>query len=309
MNKLFLGPLYLSLAASIWGGMYVSSKYLLGFIPPFTLLFLRYVLASVILIMAAWLNKDMMKPIRHWGLFLQIGIIGYFLSIGSQFIGTKLANAHIASLITTLSPVFLSIFAIFILKESMTRIQLISFIIAASGVVLIIGLPSGEEHQSTIGILILLFTSLSWGYYSVIARKASSYYSPLQLTTVGIVIATLFTFPVALFERRDWDAAMWFDPLIVLNLLFVGVIATAFAFFSWNKGLELTPSHQAGIFFFLQPVVGSLLGWMLLKEQLSLSFILGSLVMIIGVYLNMHSAPHPSVNNQHKKGINTVNSE
>lgn len=287
MKKSYFGPLYLSLAASIWGGMYVSSKYLLGSIPPITLLFTRYLIAAIVLVIVSIYHKEKLSAIKHWRWFLQIGIIGYFLSIGTQFLGTKLSNAHTASLITTLSPIFLSIFAMLLLKEGMSKKQLFSMLLAVLGLVIIVGLPNGDGEHLLIGNLILIFTSMSWGYYSVIARKASQFYSPLHLTTVGILLATFITFPVTWIEAKDWQLSILLDWSIVLNVLFIGVIATAFAFFCWNKGLELTPSHQAGLFFFLQPIVGSLLGWLLLSERLSLSFIIGSVFIIAGVYINM----------------------
>lgn len=287
MSKSFLGPLFLALASSIWGGMYVSSKYVLDTIPPMTLLFMRYVLAVMVLTTICLLKRRELKKIRHWRWFFQIGCIGYFLSIGTQFVGTKLSNAHIAALITSFSPVFLSLFAIFILKEKMNRTQQLSILLAIVGLVLIIGLPESSGDQTFLGSLILIFTSATWGYYSVIARKASEYYPPLQLTTVGIWIAMFLNAPVCLTELHQWNIPQWFDTSIIFNVFFIGFIATAVAFFCWNKGLELTPSHQAGLFFFLQPIVGSILGWFVLGEQLTLSFIIGSLIILFSVYISI----------------------
>lgn len=287
MYRSILGPLYLTVAASIWGGMYVSSKYVLATIPPMTLLLLRYIIATLTLTCVCFIKKEELKKIRHWNWFIQIGFIGYFLSIGTQFIGTNLSNAHIAALITSLSPVFLSLFAIIILKEKMTYVQFISIILAIIGLLFIIGLPANSNDQTFIGSLILIGTSATWGYYSVIVRKASAHYSPLQLTTVGIWIALFFTLPASFVEVPQWNVSQWLDLDIMLNVIFIGFISTAFAFFCWNKGLELTPSHQAGLFFFFQPIVGSILGWIILGEELSLSFMLGSFMILISVYINV----------------------
>jgi drug/metabolite transporter (DMT)-like permease len=223
---------------------------------------------------------------RHWGLLFQIGFVGYFISIAAQFIGTKLASAHMGSLITTLSPVFLSVFAIVLLKEKMTFRQVIALILALIGVVAIVGL-AGNESQNIWGILFLLLAGISFGYYSAISRKASTYYSPVQLTTIGIWIATVFTFPTTFFETSQWQLSDLFGWSIVLSCLYLGIIATALAFFSWNQGLQLTPSHEAGVFFFLQPAVGSFFGWLFLHEHLSVSFFIGSLFILVGVYLGM----------------------
>lgn len=288
MKGIFGGAVYLSLAAGIWGGMYVVSKYALDTIPPFTLLFLRYLIASFLLGWICWLKREELVPTRERWLIFQIGFVGYFLSIAAQFIGTKLSSAHMGAVITTLSPVFLSAFAVLLLKEKITVKQVVSIAIALTGVLVVVGMPGLQGEGSALaGNLFLLAAALFWGYYSVLSRKASSVYSPLQITTWGIVIATVLTFPCIFFELSDWSTGDLVKLPILLSVLYIGIISTALAFFSWNKGLALVPSHQAGLFFFFQPVVGTLLGWFFLHEHLSQSFFIGSLLILAGVYYNM----------------------
>ncbi|MFZ5643721.1 MAG: DMT family transporter [Bacillota bacterium] len=288
MNGLLRGALYLSAASSIWGGMYVVSKYTLDTIPPFTLLFFRYLIASLVLGFLCWKSKVGLVPREHKKWVFQIGFVGYFLSIAAQFIGTKYSSAHMGAVITTLSPVFLSAFAIFLLHEKITRKQVISIAVAFAGVLVVVGIPGSQgEGGSLVGSLFLMAAALFWGYYSVISRKISSFYSPLQITTWGIVLATGLTFPCIFFEWGNWAPQVLTRMPIILSILYIGIISTAVAFFSWNKGLALLPAHQAGVFFFFQPVVGTLLGWFFLNEQLHISFIMGSLLIILGVYFNM----------------------
>lgn len=292
MKTKIAGPLYLSLAAAIWGGMYVVSKFALGEIPPMTLLFIRYVIASIVMGLICWKKKIPLLLKKHWGLLFQIGFIGYFISIAAQFIGTNLSSAHMGSLITTLSPMFLSVFAIVLLKEQMTFRQGLALILAFAGVVVIVGLTALDGAGGNVwGILFLLLAGISFGYYSAVSRKASRYYSPIQLTTIGIWIATIFTFPTIFFEAGEWRVSDLLSWPIILSALYIGIISTAVAFFSWNKGLQLTPSHRAGLFFFLQPMVGSLFGWLFLHEYLSVSFFIGSLFILGGVYLSMREKP------------------
>ncbi len=287
MNNLFGGAVYLSLAASIWGGMYVVSKYALDTIPPFTLLFFRYLVASVFLVCICWQKKVALIPRQDRGLLFQIGFVGYFLSIAAQFVGTKLSSAHMGAVITTLSPVFLSLFAILLLKERMSLQQFISMAIAFAGVLVVIGINGGDSTLP--GNISLLLAALFWGYYSVLSRKASVNHSSLQITTWGILVASVMTLPTIFFELNKWTFSDLFTLPIMLSLLYIGIISTALAFFSWNKGLSLLPSHQAGHFFFFQPVVGSLLGWLFLNEHLTSSFFTGSFLIMIGVYYNMRN--------------------
>lgn len=288
MKGTLAGACYLSLASSIWGGMYVVSKYALDTIPPFTLLFLRYLIAALVLCFLCYMRKVEFVPRHQRNWVFQIGFVGYFLSIAAQFVGTKYSSAHMGAVITTLSPVFLSAFAIFLLKERINGKQVVSIIIAFVGVLVVVGFQGIHgEGKTLLGNLFLVAAALLWGYYSVISRKISSLYSPLQITTWGIIVATLLTFPCVFFEWGLWSVQSLAQMPIILSVLYIGIISTAVAFFSWNKGLALLPSHQAGLFFFFQPVVGTLLGWLFLNEELSNSFFVGSFLIILGAYYNM----------------------
>lgn len=284
MRQGFKGAIYLSLAASLWGGLYVVSKYAMDIVPPFTLLFFRYLIASATLSIVCRIINAPIFPAVKRNFLLQVGFIGYFLSISAQFIGTNLSSAHMGAVITTLSPVFQSIFAILLLKEAMSRREGIAMFIAFAGVLVII-LAGGDNSGSTLwGNLILLLAAVFWGYQSVIARQASFIHSPLTVTTAGSLVATFFTGLAALTELGQWNYQAITTWPIVLSILYISVASTAVAFFAWNKGLSLLSSHQAGPFFFFQPVVGSLLGWAILGEQLTIAFFGGTILIIIGVY-------------------------
>ncbi|WP_425060649.1 hypothetical protein SCACP_13860 [Sporomusa carbonis] len=289
MREKYIGAICLSLAASLWGGLYVVSKYAMNIIPPFTLLFLRYLTASITLVIACRMTGVTVFPAGGRTALLQIGFIGYFLSISAQFIGTNLSSAHMGAVITTLSPIFQSLFAVLLLREKMSRREGTAMFTAFAGVLVII-LIGNESGGSTLwGNLILLLAALFWGYQSVVARQASFVHSPLTITTAGVLTATLLTGMASITELGRWDYGVLTTWPIISSVLYIGIASTAVAFFTWNKGLSLLSSHQAGPFFFFQPVVGSLLGWALLGEHLTWSFFVGSALIIIGVYLSFKS--------------------
>jgi drug/metabolite transporter (DMT)-like permease len=74
-------------------------------------------------------------------------------------------------------------------------------------------------------------------------------------------------------------------PLLWGAVLYLGVVATAGAFYFWNKGLSLVEAGTASVFFFLQPVVGALLGWLVLGERLTTSFFIGGSVILLAVLI------------------------
>lgn len=288
MKQNLLGILCLSLAASIWGGMYAVSKYVLDFIPPLTLMWLRYLIAFVVLfamLKIVQANKKEKVTIKHkdWLLLGWIGFIGYFVSISFQFIGTKLSDAHTAAVITSATPAFIVIFALVVLKERLTVRKAISLLLATFGVVIVIGWDSNVGGHFW-GNMFLVGAAITWALLSVYVKVASKRFSSLTITTYAILFALLFSTPVMLWELQSNDV-YYQSTIIISGIFYLGIVATAVAFFLWNKGMELMDAGIGSLCFFFQPIVGSFLGWLLLNEKLNSRFFLGGIFILVGVFI------------------------
>ncbi|PLR66152.1 DMT family transporter [Bacillus sp. UMB0893] len=286
MKNTWTGAVCLSLAASIWGGMYVVSKYVLDYIPPLTLVWLRFAIAAVVLFVIVNIMHKGKKPKYTKGdylIFARIGFIGYFVSITCQFVGIKLSDAHTGALITSATPAFVVLFARLILKEKITARKMISVFLATIGVLIVIGM--GDTHDASIsGSLFLVMAAVTWALLSVYVKIASKRFSSLTITAYAILFAVLFTFPFMIMELKMHTISN-LNPLVVGGLLYLGIVSTAGAFFLWNKGMELLDAGAGSLFFFFQPLTGAFFGWLLLNEALSLSFFLGGVFIIAGVLL------------------------
>ncbi|MEF8682892.1 UNVERIFIED_CONTAM: DMT family transporter [Bacillus cereus] len=288
MKQTILGAICLSLAASIWGGMYVVSKYVLDFIPPLTLVWLRFIIAFVVLYGILKLaEKKQKKKVtirkKDWLLFAWIGFIGYFISITCQFIGTKLSDAHTGSLVTSATPAFMVIFAALILKEKLTARRLLSTIIATIGVIIVIGWDI-EIGSYFIGTIILVGAAITWALLSIYVKIASIQFSSLVITTYAIFFSLFFITPFMIWELQTSSIGT-VNTYVILGVLYLGIVSTAGAFFLWNKGLELIDASIGSLFFFFQPIVGSLLGWLLLNETLNSNFFIGCILIICSVLI------------------------
>ncbi|MGG0255849.1 EamA family transporter [Bacillus toyonensis] len=288
MKQTILGAICLSLAASIWGGMYVVSKYVLDYIPPLTLVWLRFIIAFVVLYgILKIAEKKQKKKVtirkKDWLLFAWIGFIGYFISITCQFIGTKLSDAHTGSLVTSATPAFMVIFAAIILKEKLTARRLLSTIIATIGVIIVIGWDI-EIGSYFIGTIILVGAAITWALLSIYVKIASARFSSLVITAYAIFFSLFFITPFMIWELQAASIGT-VNTYVILGVLYLGVISTAGAFFLWNKGLELMDASIGSLFFFFQPIVGSLLGWLLLNETLNSNFFIGGILIICSVLI------------------------
>ena len=285
MDKRVLGGLYLGLAASIWGGMYVVSKVVLQVIAPLELVWLRFVVALVFLTGMGVLTRQSWRIRRQdIGLVLAIGVIGYAASIWAQFLGTKLSSAQMGSLITAATPAFMVVFARLLLGERITGKKALSVALATFGVLLIVGLGNVSPSYR-LGGLVLGMAALTWALMSVLVKRVPAGYSLIVVTTYAMLVATVIITPFTLPHMDTVIHAVLARPVLWAGVLYLGIVSTAGAFFLWNKGLQMVDAATGGLYFFFQPLVGTLLGWLLLGERVGLAFWAGAGLILAGVML------------------------
>lgn len=285
MKNTLLGSLYLILASSIWGGMYVVVKVLVSVIPPLELVWLRYLVAIVALLIIGFVTKQKWRiEKRYFLIIVAIGVIGYAISIVTQETGTMLSSAQMGAVITSSTPAFMVLFAWLILKERLTLKKGISVCLATIGVISIVGI--GDLNTSSmLGGISLLIAALTWALMSILVKRLPSDYSQIVVTTYSTLVALMVLTPFVLPRLHAIDFSQLTRPTILGGLLYLGIISTAVAFLLWNRGLQMLNASSGGLFFFFQPVVGTLLGWLILGEKIGVTFWVGSTLILIGVLL------------------------
>lgn len=285
MKKTLLGSLFLSLAASIWGGMYVVVKHVVDVVPPLELVWLRYCIAIVALLIIGTATKQSWRiDRRDIFLIIIIGLIGNTISILAQEAGTMLSTAQMGAVITSTTPAFMVLFARVLLKEKITLKKAMSIILATVGVGSIVGAaPINPSLQ--LGGVSLLIAALTWSLMSVLIKRVPGHYSQIVVTFYAVLVAIVLLTPVTISRLPELDVHAMMHPSIWGGLLYLGVISTACGFLLWNRGLQMLKASSGGLFFFFQPIVGTFSGWLLLGEQIGLSFWIGTILIFIGVVL------------------------
>ncbi|AYE37406.1 DMT family transporter [Companilactobacillus zhachilii] len=285
-SKKVLGSVLLSMLACIWGGMFVVVKIIVDEIHPIQLVWLRYLIAIIFLMIFSLLRREKW----HWNwsdlrLIFLIGLIGNTISIVAQETGTWLSSAQTGAVITSATPTFMLIFAWLILKEKMTSVKIISVIMATLGVIMIVGLHLSGNYI-LYGVLSLIVAALTWALMSVLVKKVN-HYSSLQTTIISTMVAIVCLTPIIMLNPSALGNINFLNIKVILCLFYLGVISTAMAFVMWNQGLKLVNASSSGLFFLLQPIVGTLLGWLLLGESISISFIVGTILIIGSVWFSI----------------------
>jgi drug/metabolite transporter (DMT)-like permease len=286
MNKSMIGVLSGLTAASIWGGMYVVSKVVLEVIPPFSLLAIRLILGAGTLGAIILFRSGSRLTSRQMRDSFLVGIVGYGISLGFQFVGTKLSTASNGALVTSATPAFVLLFAPFLLGEKTTTRGILALAVSMLGVIAVID-PRTTDFSSTLfmGNLSLLAAALTWALYSVLVRKVAQSADLLASSAVmlagGIPSSILFGW----FEVNQQGIGE-VTTGIMGGILFLGIISTALAMFLWNYAFAKLPASAASLTFFAQPVVGTLLGWFFLGEKITPLFLLGGLLIGIGLVIS-----------------------
>lgn len=285
MNSKKLGAIFLSLAASIWGAMYVVVKVVVEVVPPLELVWIRYVIAVIALAtIGIYMKQSWSIAKRDWLMIFLVGLIGNAISIVTQEMGTMLSTAQMGAIITSTTPAFMVLFARFILKEKITFKKCFSIVLATIGVGIIVGNGQIDVSQQ-LGGFYLLVAALTWALMSVLVKKIPQQYSQIVITTYSSLVAVCLLTPVVVPRLKYLDISSILQPTISGGLIYLGIVSTAGGFLLWNKGLQLMNASSGGLFFFFQPIVGTFLGWLLLDETIGLSFWLGTMLIFSGVFL------------------------
>jgi drug/metabolite transporter (DMT)-like permease len=286
MSRHILPGLFAGLvAASIWGGMYVVSKVVLEVIPPFTLLAIRLILGAFALaVLIAFRPKPSMTHSVAWASFL-VGVVGYGISLGFQFVGTKLSTASNGSLVTSATPAFVLLFAPFLLGERTTTRRVIALVVATLGVIAVID-PRNAELSPTLfwGNLSLLAAALTWALYSVLVRRVSRSTDLLATSALMLLGGLPSSLLLSAWEFHTQGIGE-ITPGVIGGILFLGIISTAIAMSLWNYAFTELPAVVASLTIFAQPVVGTLLGWWFLGERITPLFLAGGALIAAGILI------------------------
>ncbi len=286
MNRTLVGLLCGLGAASIWGGMYVVSKAVLEIIPPFLLVTLRLILGMLTLGIVLVIRGLPQVSHRQFREVVAVGFVGYGVSLGMQFIGTKLSTAANGSLVTSATPSFVLLFAWMLLSERITLRRLIALLLATLGVVAVID-PRGAQLDPELfaGNILLLGAAVTWAFYSVLVRKVTQSLDVLTFSVIALAGGLPVALPVGVWELNTVGVGE-ISLGVVGGVLFLGIIATALGMILWNNAFVILEAGTASLTFFAQPVVGTFLGWLFLGKQITPLFLAGGAMIGIGLVLS-----------------------
>ena len=286
--------LKLLLTAIFWGGTFVAGRLVTQNVGPYSISFLRFTIASILLLLLTWriegklpiLQKSQIIPV------LLLGIIGIFIYNVMFFKGLKIIEAGRAALIIATCPIFITICMAIFLKEKISLLKGLGIVISVCGAIIVISkgnLFRIFEGGLGLGELYIFCCVLSWVTYSVIGKSVMKNLSPLASVSYSATVGAIALLVPALFEGLIQNIANQ-SALDWLCISYLGIFGTVIGFVWYYQGVERIGPTKAGLFINFVPISAILCAFFILEEQITLSLVIGAVLVISGVYLTNRTA-------------------
>jgi len=277
MNKKYMLPLFAAFLC--WGSTYIVFKIALETVPPVTLLLCRYLVAVPTLLVVLKFRGALSAVKRESaGIVLTIGFVGYFASFCIQMLGINRLSSSVSSLLGAMHPVFIPVLATIFLKERLSLGRIVSIAVSMTGVAVIVGVSGSAD---LLGVLMMLFSVFLWSGASIIIRRISGQYDPMQIAMMAISCAIPFVGVWSVLELKT--NAVSFPLASVLSILYMGTIGMAVPHSLWNYCLSKMDASICSMFYPMQPLVSATLGVLLLGERITVNYVAGGLIICCGI--------------------------
>jgi len=278
----------LLLMALFWGGTFIAGRRLALEVGPFCGAFLRFLVASAFLV-AITLRTEGRLPLPkrcHFIPLFLMGMTGVLLYNVFFLKGLKLIEAGRASIIIANNPIFIAIMSALIFRDRLNWLKMAGILISVSGAVIVItrGEPlAGLGGGFGWGELFIFGCVASWVTYSLLGKAVMSDLSPLVAVTYSSVVGAVCLLPPAMIEglwdSGDFSFAAW------ASVFYLGFFGTVLGFVWYYEGIKRIGPVRAGLFINFVPVSAVFLAFLILDEPLTVSLLVGAILVSSGVYL------------------------
>ena len=289
MNRLVC-HLIVFLVVAVWGTTFVFTKLLLiAGLTAAQIFVLRFIVAYILLLLYSFTRWSFRWFASSWKdelLMVALGVTGgslYFLTENSAMIYTTTTNT---SLIVCLCPLFAALLiALFYRSERLHGVQIAGTVTAAIGVVIVVLNGHFVLHLSPLGDTLAFAACLCWALYSLLMIPANRHYNSLFITRKVFFYGLLSMIPYFLVWPDLPPLSLVLRPDVLANLLFLGCVASMLCYLAWNWAIKKLGAVVVTNYVYFNPVTTVLFAWLVLSERITLYFLTGTLLILVGMYL------------------------
>lgn len=290
LKNIYTGMGLAMLAAFIWSGNFIIAKVVNKQIPPISLNFYRWLVASLIILPFAikQFNAQWQLVRQSWHYLFWISLTGVALFNTFVYIGAHYTSAiNLALIGTTSSPIMSIVLARIFLKENIGGMKLAGMILCTAGVLFL--LSNGNFHNLSslhfsTGDLWMLLAAFSFAVYNTLVKKKPAGISPVNFLFVIFSLGTLIVLPFFLWERTFSAPVAWNSHLI-FSILYISAGASIICFLIWNSAIEKLGAGRTALFGNLIPVFSSIEAAIILHENFTWIHITSMTIIFAGILL------------------------
>ena len=271
----------------IWGTTFISTKILLADFTPIEILFFRFLLGLLVLIII-YPKRLKIKDKKQELTFAAAGLCGICLYYLLENIALTYTMASNVGVIISVAPFFTAVLSqVFLKTEEKLKVQFfVGFVVAMIGICLI-SFNGKELELNPIGDILAVVAALVWAVYSLLTRKISSY----GLNTIGttrkiFTYGILFMLPFLFVFDFNLDVQKVIKSEYALNLIYLGLGASALCFVTWNYAVGVLGTVKTSVYIYIVPVITVVTSVIVLKEKITWIAAIGIGLTLIGLFLS-----------------------
>ncbi len=267
----------------VWGLTFISIKVLLVTFTPVEIMFYRLILALVVLFILSPPHRGRLTLGGEWR-FMAAGLCGVTLYFLFQNIALTYTLAANVSVLISVAPLFTALLSRYMLNERLKTNFFIGFTIAIAGIILIAFNGRLVLKLNPLGDLLSILAALVWAIYSVLIKQISAKQSSMLVVTRKVfTYGFLFILPLLPFFDFQFDLERLLVPTNLINLLFLGAVASATCFITWNYAVHLLGPVQTSVYIYIIPVITVIAAALALDEKITLVAMIGMALILSGM--------------------------
>jgi len=270
----------------IWGSTYLLNKIAVAEIPPLYLGAIRFIIAGILIFVIAKLLGHKLAITRAQ--LINTLIAGFlFLTYGNGVFvwSLKYIDSGFAALIASTQPLMVILLMWMIDGKRIRKMSMAGVVLGIIGIYLLVSQNElASQEGTTIGIIMIFSTILSWSFASIFVSKAnlpSNYFvnSGYQMILGGILMLIF-----SLIIGEQWSSPVTWTGTVQFSMIILIIFGSIIAFTSFNYLLKVVSTEKVATSAYVNPVIALFLGWYILDEIITIQSIIAAFVLLLGVY-------------------------
>ena len=284
------GHLSALFTVAVWGTTFISTKILLTGFEPVEILFFRFLMGLLALLLAYPRRLKGTSRRQEWT-FAGAGLCGICLYYLLENIALTYTMASNVGVVLSVAPFFTALLSHLVLKDERPGTSFyIGFAVALVGICLI-SFNGSQLELNPVGDLLALTAALVWACYSILTRKISGYgYNTILTTRRVFCYGILFMLPALFLFDFRLELTRFSNPVYLFNILFLGLGASALCFVTWNFAVKVLGAVKTSVYIYMTPVITVAASVAVLHETITPLSAAGTALTLAGLVLSQRKA-------------------